>query len=55
MALFNSNVIKVLAITGVYRIIYQEIDRVIIVIKKGLKLNCLSLIIDTDDSLGNEF
>src|SRR4030066_403993 len=29
MAIFNSNISKVLAITGVYRIVHQEIDKVI--------------------------
>jgi methylenetetrahydromethanopterin dehydrogenase len=29
MALFNSNIIKVLAVTGVYRIVQKEIDKVI--------------------------
>jgi methylenetetrahydromethanopterin dehydrogenase len=48
MAIFNSNVIKVLAITGVYRMIYQEIDRVIYCCKEGLKLELPKLIIDTD-------
>ena len=35
MALFNSNVSKILAITGVYRIVYQEIDKVIYAIEAG--------------------
>lgn len=35
MALFNSNVNKVLAITGVYRIVYQEIDKVIYALEAG--------------------
>ena len=34
MAIFNSNISKVLAITGVCRIVYQEIDKVIYAIEK---------------------
>jgi methylenetetrahydromethanopterin dehydrogenase len=33
MAIFNSNISKVLAITGVYRIVHQEIDKVIYAIE----------------------
>ena len=35
MALFNSDVLKVLAATGAFRIVQEEIDRVIEAIKKG--------------------
>ncbi len=35
MALFNSNINKVLAITGVYRIVYQEIDKVVYSLEAG--------------------
>jgi len=35
MALFNSNISKVLAITGVYRIVQQEIDNVIHAVEAG--------------------
>ena len=35
MAIFNSNISKVLAITGVYRIVHQEIDKVIYAIEYG--------------------
>jgi methylenetetrahydromethanopterin dehydrogenase len=35
MALFNSNVSKILAITGVYRIVYQEVDKVIYSVEAG--------------------
>ena len=48
MALFNSNVIKVLAITGVFRIICREIDRVIQSFKEGSPLELPRLIIDTN-------
>lgn len=53
MALFNSNVIKVLAITGVYRMIYQEIDRIINFYKEGLTAELPKLIIDTDSIRDN--
>lgn len=53
MALFNSNVIKVLAITGVYRMIYQEIDRIINCFKEGLTAELPKLIIDTDSIRDN--
>jgi len=46
MALFNSNVNKVLAITGVYRVVYQEIDKVIYAIEVGLPPILPKLIID---------
>ena len=46
MAIFNSNIIKVLAITGVYRIVHQEIDKLIQAIKKGVSLALPRLIID---------
>jgi methylenetetrahydromethanopterin dehydrogenase len=46
MAIFNSNISKVLAITGVYRILYQEIDKVIYAIENGQKPVLPRLIID---------
>jgi len=46
MAIFNSNVIKILAITGVLRIVHQEIDRAIDEIKGGLSPQLPQLIID---------
>ncbi len=46
MAIFNSNINKVLAITGAYRIIQQEIDRVIYAIEDGQKPVLPRLIID---------
>jgi len=49
MAIFNSNVIKVLAITGVYRMIFREIDRLIHGYKAGLSPKLPALIIDTDN------
>jgi len=35
MALFNSDIIKVLSVTGVFQIIYTELENVITAIKKG--------------------
>ncbi len=46
MAIFNSNISKVLAITGVYRIVHQEIDRVIYAIEKKQKPDLPKLIVD---------
>jgi len=48
MAIFNSNVIKVLAVAGVYRMIYQEADRMICAIKMGGTPVAPRLVIDTD-------
>jgi methylenetetrahydromethanopterin dehydrogenase len=46
MAIFNSNISKVLAITGVYRIVHQEIDRVIYAIENEQKPDLPKLIVD---------
>ena len=46
MALFNSNVSKILAITGVYRIVYQEIDKVIYAVEAGLPPILPKIVID---------
>jgi methylenetetrahydromethanopterin dehydrogenase len=46
MTIFNSNIIKVLAISGVYRLVYREIDRLIHEIKSGHSLVLPKLIID---------
>jgi len=53
MAIFNSNIIKVLAITGVYRMAHQEIDRLIHALKTGLSLALPRLVIDTDNIRDN--
>jgi methylenetetrahydromethanopterin dehydrogenase len=47
MAIFNSNILKVLAITGVLRVLHQEIDRLIAIIKEGLTPTLPRLLIDT--------
>ena len=46
MAIFNSNISKVLAITGVYRIVHQEIDRAIYAIENEQKPDLPKLIVD---------
>ena len=46
MALFNSNISKVLAITGVYRIVQQEIDNVIQAVEAGQAPILPKLVID---------
>ncbi|MDH7477727.1 MAG: F420-dependent methylenetetrahydromethanopterin dehydrogenase [Candidatus Bathyarchaeota archaeon] len=48
MAVFNSNIIKVLAITGVFRIVHQEIDKLVHALKKGLTPVLPKLIIDAN-------
>lgn len=48
MAIFNANVIKVLAVAGVLRILHQEIDRLIAILKEGLPVSLPRLIVDTD-------
>ena len=53
MAIFNSNIIKVLAITGVYRIVHQEIDKLIHAIRTGLSPVLPKLIIDVNSIRDN--
>lgn len=48
MAVFNSNIIKVLAITGVYRIVHQEIDKVIGSIRNNSSPVLPRLVIDVN-------
>jgi methylenetetrahydromethanopterin dehydrogenase len=48
MALFNSNIMKVLAISGVYRIIHQEIDKLVQSLKAELKPVLPKRIIDSN-------
>ena len=48
MAIFNSNILKVLAITGILRILHQEIDRLVAILKEGSPLTLPRLIVDTD-------
>jgi methylenetetrahydromethanopterin dehydrogenase len=46
MAVFNSNICKVLAITGVYRIVQTEIDKVIYALEAGQAAALPKLVID---------
>jgi methylenetetrahydromethanopterin dehydrogenase len=46
MALFNSNVSKVLAITGVYRIVQQEIDKAVYAVETAQTPTLPKLVID---------
>lgn len=46
MAIFNSNISKVLAITGVYRIVQQEIDKAIYAIENNEKPDLPKLIVN---------
>jgi methylenetetrahydromethanopterin dehydrogenase len=46
MAIFNANISKVLAITGVYRIVHQEIDNVIYALENGQKPDLPKLIVN---------
>ena len=60
MAIFNSNIIKVLAITGVYRMVHQEIDKLIHAVRMGLRPVLPRLIIDVNSirdnsSFGNPY
>ncbi|UCE29752.1 MAG: F420-dependent methylenetetrahydromethanopterin dehydrogenase [Candidatus Bathyarchaeota archaeon] len=48
MAIFNSNIMKVLAITGVYRIVHQEIDKLIHAVRKGASPVLPKLVIDVN-------
>jgi len=48
MAIFNSNIIKVLAATGVLRVIHQEIDKVITAVKEKKSITLPRLILDTE-------
>lgn len=46
MAIFNSNIIKILAITGAYRMMHQEIDKLVHAIKSGAEPILPRLVID---------
>jgi len=48
MAVFNSNIIKVLAITGAYRAVHEEIDRVINEVKVGSAVVLPRLVVDAN-------
>jgi len=52
MAIFNGDVLKVLSVTGVLRLIQQELDRVIDEIKEGKKPTLPEIVIDKATALG---
>lgn len=51
MALFNTDVISVLAITGVFSIIYQELDKVIEQIKKNENPTLPKIVVDGEKAV----
>ncbi|MBD3173297.1 F420-dependent methylenetetrahydromethanopterin dehydrogenase [Candidatus Bathyarchaeota archaeon] len=51
MAIFNSDVLKVLSVTGIFRLIQQELDRVIDEIKEGKKPTLPELVITKKKAL----
>lgn len=51
MSIFNADVIKVLAITGAYNIVYNEIDKMIEAVKKGEALTLPRLVIDKEKAV----
>lgn len=53
MALFNSDVIRVLAVTGVFRLVHTEIDRVIKQIGKGEKPELPQVIVNKETALAH--
>jgi len=48
MAIFNSNIIKVLAATGILRVIHQEVDKIITAIKEKARISLPKLVLDTE-------
>lgn len=48
MALYNSDVIRVLAVTGVYNIIFQEVDKVIEAVKSGKGITLPRIVVDKE-------
>jgi len=51
MSLFNADVIKVLSITGAFRVVYEEIDKAIEGVKSG-KPYLPKIIVDRDKAVG---
>ncbi len=48
MALFNSDIIRVLAITGVFRLVQKHVDQIIDALKEGKRPSLPRLIVDRD-------
>lgn len=53
MALFNSDVIRVLAVTGVFRLLHTEIDRVIKQIENGEKPELPQVVVNRERALAS--
>ena len=51
MALFNADLMKVLAITGAFNIVHNEIDRVIDAFKKGVKPTLPKIVMDKEKAV----
>ncbi len=51
MALFNSDVIRVLAVTGVLRLIHTELDRVIAQLERGEKPELPQILVKKEEAL----
>lgn len=51
MALFNADLIRVLAVTGVYNLICGELDRLIVAAEKGDKLQMPRIVVDKDKAI----
>ena len=51
MSIFNSDIIKVLAVTGVLPILANEIDELIGALKKGMEISLPKIIIDGEKAI----
>jgi methylenetetrahydromethanopterin dehydrogenase len=51
MAVFNSDVIRVLAVTGIFRIIQEELDRVVDEIKEGKEPELPEIVINKETAI----
>jgi methylenetetrahydromethanopterin dehydrogenase len=52
MAIFNSDILKVLAITGVLKIVTEEIDKVVDAVKRGEKIVLPKITVDKERATG---
>jgi len=55
MAIFNANVIVVLASTGIFRLVFQEVDKLISAVKIGSEVSLPRMIMDTDHIMNAPF
>jgi len=51
MAIYNSDIIKVLAITGAYNIIYEQVSKLVDALKKGEKPVLPQIIVDSETAV----